>query len=121
VEYFESGDRHMKEALSSVKDHHWIHQSKCKTGRQYLKELAISKSLKKVHDWAMAVIQPFVTHVVLQHYKELIYFKVGAICSRGVDSQYNPVGSLHCNYDDDVNQKVPSKCSLDSGSIQDTL
>jgi hypothetical protein len=49
----------MKEALSSVKDHHWINQSKCGTARQYLKELATSKSLKKVHDQAMAVIQPF--------------------------------------------------------------
>ncbi len=99
----------MKEALSSVKDHHWINQSKCRTARQYLKELATSKSLKKVHDHAMTVIQPFVTHVVLQHYKELTYFKVGAIRLRGVDSQYNLMGSLHCDYDDDVNQKVPGK------------
>ena len=69
----------MKEALSSIKDHHWINQSKCGTARQYLKELSTSKSLKKVHDQAMAVIQPFVTHIVLQHYKALTYFKVGAI------------------------------------------
>ncbi len=26
----------MKEALSSIKDHHWINQSKCGTARQYL-------------------------------------------------------------------------------------
>jgi hypothetical protein len=76
----------MKEALSSIKDHHWINQSKCGTARQYLKELSMSKSLKKVNDQAMAVIQPFVTHVVSQHYKALTYFKVGVICSRGVDS-----------------------------------
>jgi hypothetical protein len=57
----------------------------------------------------MAVIQPFVTHVVLQHYKALTYFKVGAICLRGVNSQYDLVGSLHCNYDDNVNQKVPGE------------
>ncbi len=57
----------------------------------------------------MAVIQPFVTNVVLQHYKALTLFKVGAICSRGVDSQYNIVGSLHCDYDDDVNKKVPGE------------
>ncbi len=57
----------------------------------------------------MAVIQPFVTHVVSQHYKVLTYFKVSAICSRGVNSQYNLVGSLHCNYHDNVNKKVPGE------------
>jgi hypothetical protein len=100
----------MKEVLSSLKDHHWINHSKCGTARQYLKELATSKSLKKVNDQAMAVIQPFVTHVVLQHYKALAYFKVGAICLHGVNSQYNLVGSLHCDYHDDVNKKVPGEC-----------
>ncbi len=54
----------MKEALSSIKDHHWINQSKCGTARQYLKKFLTSKSLKKVNNQAMAVIQPFVTHVV---------------------------------------------------------
>jgi hypothetical protein len=34
---------------------------------------------------------------------------VGAICSRGIDSQYDLVGSLHCNYHDNVNKKVPDK------------
>ncbi len=33
----------MKEALSSIKDHHWINQSKCGIVRQYLKELLTSK------------------------------------------------------------------------------
>ncbi len=99
----------MKEALSSVKDHHWINKSKCRTARQYLKELGTSKSLKKVYDQAMAVIQPFVTRVVLQHYKALTYFKVGVIRLRGVDSQYNLVGSLHCDYDDNENQKGPGE------------
>ncbi len=95
----------MKEALSSLNYHHWINQSKCRTARQYLKELSTSKSLKKVNNQAMAVIQPFVTHVVLQHYKALTYFKVGAIRSHGVDNQYNLAGSLHCNYHEDVNKK----------------
>ncbi len=109
MEYFEAVIDNMKEALSSIKDHHWINQSKCKTARQYLKELSMSKSLKKVNNQAMAVIQPFVTHVVLQHYKALTYFKVSAICLCGVDSQYNLVGLLHCDYHDDVNKKVPGK------------
>ena len=99
----------MKEALCSLKDHHWVNQTKCGTARQYLKELSTHKSLKKVNDQAMAVIQPFVTNVVLQHYKALTLFKVGAICSRGVDSQYDLVGSLHCDYDDNVNKKVPGE------------
>ncbi len=67
------------------------------TARQYLKELSTSKSLKKVNNQTMAVIQPFVMHVVSQHYKVLTYFKVGAICLHEVDSQYDLMGSLHCN------------------------
>ncbi len=99
----------MKEALCSLKDHHWINHTKCGTARQYLKKLSTHKSLQKVNDQAMAVVQPFVTNVVLQHYKVLTLFKVGAIHSRGVDSQYDLVGSLHCDYDDDVNKKVPGE------------
>jgi hypothetical protein len=34
---------------------------------------------------------------------------MGAICSRGVYSQYDLMGSLHCNYHDDVNKKVPDE------------
>jgi hypothetical protein len=66
----------------------------------------MSKSLKKVNEQAMAVIQPFVTHVVSQHYKALTHFKVGAICLRGVDSQFDLMGSLHCNYHDDVKKSA---------------
>jgi hypothetical protein len=98
----------IKESLSSLSDRHWINQSKCSTARQYLKELSTSKSLKKVNDQAMAVIQPFVTHVVSWHNKALTYFKVGAICSRGVDSHYGLMGTLHCDYHDNVNKKCPT-------------
>jgi hypothetical protein len=98
-----------KESLSSLNDRHLVNQSHCKTARQYLKKLSTSKTLKKGNDQAMAVIQPFVMHVVSQHYKALTYFKVGAICLRGVDSQYDLMGSLHCDYHDDVNKKVPNK------------
>jgi hypothetical protein len=100
----------MKEVLCSLKDHHWIDQTKCGTARQYLKELATHKSLKRINKQAMAVIQPFVTNVVLQHYKALTLFKVGAICLRGVESQYDLVGSLHSDFDDNVNKKVPEEC-----------
>jgi hypothetical protein len=68
-----------------------------------------SKSLQKVNNWVMAVIQPFVMHVVSQHYKALTYFKVGAIHSRGVNSQYDLMGALHCDYHDNVNKKVPNE------------
>ncbi len=57
----------MKESLSSVSDRHWINQSHCRTVTQYLKELSTNKSLKKVNDQAIAVIQPFVMHVISQH------------------------------------------------------
>ena len=68
----------------------------------------MGKSLKKINDQANAVIQPFAMHVVSQHYKALTYFKVGAICLRGVDSQYDLMGALHCDYHDDVNKKCPA-------------
>jgi hypothetical protein len=99
----------MKESLSSVSDRHWINQSHCGTARQYLKELSTNESLKKVNNQATAVIQLFGMHVVSQHYKALTYFKVGAICLRGVDSQYDLMGALHCDYHDNVNKKVPDK------------
>jgi hypothetical protein len=34
---------------------------------------------------------------------------VGAICLRGVDSQYDLMGALHCNYHDNVNKKLPDE------------
>ncbi len=95
----------MKESLSSISDHHWINQSQCGTARQYLKELAMNKSLKKVNHQVTAVIQSFVTHFVSQHNKSLTCFKVGAICLCRVDSQYDLMGALHCDYHEDVNKK----------------
>jgi hypothetical protein len=71
----------IKESLSSLSDRHWVSQSHCGTARQYLKELSTSKSPKKVNNLAMAVIQPFVMHVVSQPYKALTYFKwVPLVC-----------------------------------------
>jgi hypothetical protein len=96
-----------KAVIDNMKE--WISQSHCGTARHYLKELSTSKSLKKVKDQAMAVIQPYVTHVVSQHYKALTNFKVGAIHLRGVDSQYDLMGALHCDYHDDVTKKVPDE------------
>jgi hypothetical protein len=34
---------------------------------------------------------------------------VGAICLRGVNSQYDLVGALHCDCHEDVNKKVPDE------------
>ncbi len=39
----------------------------------------------------------------------LTNFTAGAIHLRGVNSQYDLMGALHCNYHDDVNKKVPDK------------
>ncbi len=35
---------------------------------------------------------------------------MGAIHLHGVKSQYNLVGSLHSDFDDDVNKNVPEEC-----------
>jgi hypothetical protein len=110
MEHFQSCDRQYEGlSLSLVSDHHWINQSHCRTARQYLKELAVNNSLKKVNDQATAVIQSFITHVVSQHYKSLTYFKVGAIHLHGVDGQYDLMGALNCDYHEDINKKVPAK------------
>jgi hypothetical protein len=42
----------MKESVS-LSDKNWVSQSHCGTARQYLKELSMSKSLKKVNNQAM--------------------------------------------------------------------
>ncbi len=109
MEYVKSSDRQHEGSSLFLKDHHWINQTKCGTARQYLKELATHKYLKRVNKQAMAVIQPFITNVVSQHYKALTLFKVGAIHSCGAESQYDLVGSLYSDLDDDVNKKVPEE------------
>ncbi len=57
----------------------------------------------------MAVIQPYVMHVVSQHYKAMTYIKVGAICLHGFDSQFDLMGALYCDYYDNVNKNVPNE------------
>ncbi len=88
--------------LASIKN--WSNQGHCGTNRQYLKDLSTNPKLKKVYLQAKAFINPFVKHIVTQHYKCLTYYKVGAIRSRGEKSQLELTGSLHCDYQDDVNK-----------------
>jgi hypothetical protein len=61
----------------------------------------MNKYLKHVNHQATAVIQPLITHVVSH--------KVGAIHLRRVNSQYDLMGALHCDYHDNINKKVPDE------------
>ena len=46
---------------------------------------------------------------VTRHYNSLTYFKVGALRSKEEESQFQLQGTLHRDYPDDVNNKVPDK------------
>ena len=65
--------------------------------------------MKNVHEQVMLLINPFIKNHVTTRYKSLTYFRVGAIRSRGEQSQLECVGSLHCDYHDNVNNPVPEE------------
>ncbi len=100
-------NNNLKMSLVSIKN--WINKGHCGTNCQYLKDLSTNPKLRKVYLRAKVFIETFVKHIMTQHYKCLMYFKVCAICSRGEKSQLELTGSLHCDYDDAVNRKTPNK------------
>jgi hypothetical protein len=46
---------------------------------------------------------------VTPHYYSLTHFKVRALCSKKHENQLDKQGSLHCDYNEDINSKVPHK------------
>jgi hypothetical protein len=99
----------MKEALSNVPSKSWIGQIKCGVSRQYLKELSSAWNLKMVHQQAESLVSIFMKNFVTRHYNSLTYFKVGALHSKGEDSQFQLQGTLHSDYPDDLINKVPDE------------
>jgi hypothetical protein len=57
----------------------------------------------------MALIDFFVKNHVSGRYKLLTYYRVGAIHLKGEETQLECVGSLHCDYQDNVNNRVPEE------------
>jgi hypothetical protein len=100
--------KNVRVSLSGIKSN-WKALRKCGKSRMYLPDLSTSKSMKNVREQAMLLINPFIKNHVTTRYKSLTYFRVGAIRSRGEQSQLECVGSLHRDYHNDVNNRVPEE------------
>jgi hypothetical protein len=99
----------MKNALSNVSKQSWVNQANCSSKRQYLKELSSKKSLETVRKQAESFVGLYMRHFVTKSYPSLTHFKVGALRSRGEESQFDLQGTLHRDYLDDVDNKVPDE------------
>ena len=106
-------DRHaidsMKTALSNVSKKWWVNQANCGSKRQYLKELSSEKSLEMVRKQAESFVEKYMRNFVSKMYPSLTHCKVGALRSRGDQSQFDLQGTLHRDYLDDVDKKIPEE------------
>ena len=75
--------------------------------RQYLKELSSEKSLEIVCKQAESFVGLYMRNFVTKNYPCLTHCKVGALRSRGEESLFE--GTLHRDYLDDVEKKVPDE------------
>jgi hypothetical protein len=75
----------------------------------YLPELWSKRSMKNVHEQVMTLIDPFVKNHVSGRYKSLTYYQVGALRSKGEETQLECVGSLYHDYHNNVNNRVPEE------------
>jgi hypothetical protein len=87
----------------------WEPLGHCGTSCQYLKELSTNKNMTHIKKQVEAIIHPVVKSVITSRYQSLTNVKARALCSRGDTSQYNLVGSMHRDYYDDVNRRVPNE------------
>jgi hypothetical protein len=67
------------------------------------------KKLETVRKQAESFVEKYMRHFVSKMYPSLTHFKVGALRSRGDESQFDLQGTLHRDYLDDVNQKIPEE------------
>jgi len=98
----------VKQALGNIVSG-WKPLGHCGTSRQYLKELSTNNNMTQLKKQVKAVLHPVVKSVITSRYQSLTKIKMGAIRSRVDISQYNLIGSMHCDYHDDVNRHVPNK------------
>jgi hypothetical protein len=75
----------------------------------YLPELWSKKSMKNVREQVTPLIDPFVKNHISGRYKSLTYYQVGALHLKGKETQLECVGSLHCDYHNNVNNRVPEE------------
>ena len=98
----------VKHSLESIKSG-WAPLGHCGSARQYLPGLSSTKSMTNVRDQVTALLTPFVKNNVTNRYPVLINFKVGAIRSRGDQSQQELMGTLHRDFSDETNTRTPEE------------
>jgi len=98
----------VKHSLESIKSG-WAPLGHCGSARQYLPGLSSTKSMTNVRDQVTALLTPFVKNNVTNRYPALINFKVGAIRSRGDQSQQELTGTLHRDFSDETNTRTPEE------------
>jgi hypothetical protein len=103
--------QNLKKSLLEI-EYNWKQLGKCGNSRMYLPELWSKKSMKNVREQVMALIDPFAKSHVNGRYKSLTYYQVGALCLKGEETQLECVGSLHCDYHDNLNNCVPGQSFL---------
>jgi len=82
----------VKEALGKVVSG-WEPLGHCGNKRQYLKDLSTNKNMTHLKHQVEAILHPVVKSMVTSRYKSLTKIKVGAIRSRGDNSQEELMGS----------------------------
>jgi hypothetical protein len=100
--------QNLKKLLLEIESN-WKPLGKCGNSRIYLPELWPKMSMKNVREQVTALIDPFVKNHISGRYKSLTYYQVGALRSKGEETQLECVGSLHCDYHDNVNNRVSEK------------
>ena len=69
----------------------------------------MKKSLEMVRKQAETIVGLYMRNFVTKNYPCLTHCKVGALRSRGEQSQFDLQGTLHRDYLDDVEKKVPEE------------
>jgi len=98
----------VKEALEEVVSG-WEPLGHCGNKCQYLEDLSMNKNMTHLKHQVEAILHPVVKSMVTSRYKSLTKIKVGAIRSRGDTSQEELMGSMHRDYHDEVNRRVPNE------------
>ena len=62
-----------------------------------------------VRQQAESLVGIFMKNFVTRHYNSLQYSKVRSLRSKGEESQFQLQGTLHRDYPDDINNKVPDE------------
>ena len=95
----------IKRRLQDLTDTHWTALKYCGRDRMYLPGLETTSSLTEIRDSIRNLIQPIVSHYIARQCPKLTHYKVGAIKSKGEESQYEKWDNhYHRDFDNDIMQ-----------------